>query len=322
MKKIAYIILLLSACLEQGYGQLISLRGRWQFTIGDKAVYAKPDYDDADWEGIWAPSAWEEEGFHGYDGFAWYRKKFDGKLLPKEEKIYVNLGYIDDADEVYINGELIGFSGVMPPRYRSAYNAQRSYVIPGSVINYAGENLIAVRVFDSQGEGGMVDGELGIYPVEDFSPMLVDLQGLWSFALSRDGGVISDNENWDKIMVPMHWEKQGYRRYDGYAWYRNTFELTEDYGNEVLVLMLGKIDDFDEVYINGELIGATNDHRKYMQSQSYDKFRAYDIPKHVLAPPGKTNSVEVLVHDIGNLGGIYQGPVGITTKSKYYRYYR
>ena len=190
------------------------------------------------------------------------------------------------------------------------------------VTRVACENTIAVRVFDAEGSGGIVDGELGIYRVESFSPMLVDLQGLWSFTLSKDGSVVKDDRTWDKIMVPMHWEKQGYRRYDGFAWYRNTFELPENYGNEVLVLMLGKIDDFDEVYINGELIGATNDHRRYGRSTSYDKFRAYDIPRHVLRPPGKINSIEVLVHDIGNFGGIYKGPVGITTKSKYYRYYR
>ena len=102
--------------------QVINLNGSWKFNIGDKSSWAAANFDDSGWELIHAPSPWEEEGFNGYDGFAWYRKKFDGRKLEKEGSYYLGLGYIDDSDVVYLNGQLIGFSGSMPPKFKTAYN--------------------------------------------------------------------------------------------------------------------------------------------------------------------------------------------------------
>ena len=102
----------------------------------------------ANWEKIYAPSPWEDEGFNGYDGFAWYRKKFDGKELSKDESYYLNLGFIDDCDEVYLNGVLIGFSGSMPPKFKTAFNNERKYPLSNESINFYGMNTLAIRVFD------------------------------------------------------------------------------------------------------------------------------------------------------------------------------
>lgn len=300
--------------------QVINLAGSWKFHIGDRQAWSSGDYNDDEWEYIVAPSMWEDEGFNGYDGFAWYRKKFDGRELSQNENYYLKLGYIDDADEVFLNGYLIGFSGHMPPKFKTAYNTERMYVIPNSLIDFNGQNTIAIRVFDVTLGGGIIDGQLGIY-VGEKSRLLVDLQGLWDFSVSRWGNRVSDQVDWEKIMVPTPWEHQGFQRYDGFAWYKRTFatdkNLLANDGN--LILLMGKIDDFDEVYVNGKLIGKTNDHRPFGMSQSYDKRRAYAIPKGLLK---EKNTIEVLVEDMGNIGGIYEGPVGITTRTLYERYIR
>jgi hypothetical protein len=141
-------------------GQVIKLRGTWKFQIGDKPAWASPTFDDRGWETIYAPAPWEDEGFNGYDGFAWYRKKFDGKLLSKEDTYYLNLGFIDDCDEVFLNGKLIGFSGAMPPKFKTAYNNERKYPLMNEFINFEGENIIAIRVFDVTLGGVIIDGDL------------------------------------------------------------------------------------------------------------------------------------------------------------------
>ncbi|MEQ8575062.1 MAG: hypothetical protein RIB63_13425, partial [Fulvivirga sp.] len=51
-------------------------------------------------------------------------------------------------------------------------------------------------------------------------------------------------------------------------------------------------------------------------STSYSKYRIYYIPKVLLKPTGQ-NLIEVLVEDIGIDGGIYSGPIGITTKKSF-----
>jgi hypothetical protein len=320
LKTIGSLLLVSLICATPAFSQVINLEGKWKFHIDDEGSWASPTFDDSRWESIHAPSAWEEQGFNGYDGFAWYRKKFDGRLLDRKTNYYLGLGYIDDADEVYVNGRLIGFSGSMPPRFKTAFNNERKYILPVELINFHGENTIAIRVFDITQGGGIIDGDLGVFRSRNDNFLLVDLQGVWSFALSNSGDETPrprDNE-WKKIMVPGAWEYNGYK-YDGFAWYKRTFTIPINYTGEPLVLVLGKIDDFDKVYLNGQQIGSTNDHRSFGSSHSYEELRAYKIPPGVLKKNG-ANTLEVFVEDMGNWGGIYEGPIGIATKANVEKY--
>ena len=310
------LVFLLFTCLSPDmlFAQVINLSGKWKFHLGDKENYASRKYQDQTWEEISVPSPWEDQGFHGFDGFAWYRIEFDGKKLNPEKIYHLNLGYIDDCDEVFLNDSLIGFSGHFPPKFKTAYNNERKYVLPSHMINYNGKNLVAVRVFDVTQGGGIVDGRIGIYENAIDAKMLVDLQGIWSFYPSWKGEKAEEGD-WRKIMVPMAWEFQGYSKYDGFAWYKKVFTVPSSFMSEDLMLVLGKIDDFDKVYLNGKLIGKTNDNRPFGFSGSYDQVRVYDIPRDLIKRNG-TNTLEILVEDIGNIGGIYQGPVGITTRNR------
>jgi hypothetical protein len=316
-----FFLLLIFSLPFSASGQVINLKGSWKFNLGDKMAWSSSSYDDSRWEFVIVPSPWEEEGFNGYDGFAWYRRKFDGRKLDKNESYYLNLGFIDDCDEVYLNGNLIGFSGYMPPHFKTAYNTERRYIIPPDAINYAGENTLAIRIFDVVHGGGIVEGDIGIFKQKRNENLIVDLQGIWLFATTWDDQSIKNDKDWKKIMVPAPWEQQGYQKYDGYAWYKRTFTFPSNTSTDDLVLLLGKIDDFDKVYLNGQYIGRTNDNKRYGLSQSFSKLRVYDIPSALLKKTG-TNTIEVFVEDMGNVGGIYEGPVGITTKDTYSRYFR
>lgn len=313
----ALVLLLLLLSPNLAWSQVIDLRGQWKFHIDDKPDWANANFDDSKWENIFTPSAWEDEGFHGYDGFAWYRTKFNGSKLDKNEIYYLGLGYIDDCDEVFVNGVLVGFSGAMPPKYKTAYNLERKYPLPADLINYSGENTIAIRVFDATLAGGIIDGRLGIYKAKRNKDMIVDLTGIWSFATTRQFSAPNKDTDWKRIMVPSAWEYQGYTKYDGYAWYQKTFTLPENISGESLVLLLGMIDDFDKAYLNGELIGSTNDHRPFGHSQSYSTQRVYNIPRSVLKKG--TNTLQVFVDDMGGFGGIYGGVIGIATQQGYRR---
>ena len=185
---------------------------------------------------------------------------------------------------------------------------------------YYGRNTFAGRVFDVTHGGGIVDGDIGIYELVTGSPILIDLQGIWDFQYNRSGRR-PDPDDWDQILVPGYWERQGYWKRDGYGWYRKSFELTDEMYEEELILLLGKIDDFDEVYINGKLAGRTRDDRRVGWSKSYQKFRAYYIPK-VLLKRDEPNMIEVLVEDIGVDGGIYEGPIGITSRRLFEKHFR
>ena len=315
---IVTLMVIAPALQAQDLDRLYNLRGYWKFSIGDHKEWATVEYDDSDWEEIYVPRRWEREGFSGYDGYAWYRKTVKGKKLEGETSLYLKLGYIDDVDEVFFNGEKIGFTGSFPPDYNTAWRAERVYRVPDHLVNHNGENLIAVRVFDKGGEGGIYSGDVGFMTPDEVFRETINLEGTWKIRFSdRDEYAEPDyNDNgWEDIMVPSNWRSVGVHDLDDFAWYRKKFEISESQDlNNKMTIICGKIDDFDEVFVNGVKVGATKDGRRIGRSQSYAELRIYDIPKNLLKVG--ENTVAVRVEDIGDNGGIYQGPV-LIVPSKY-----
>ncbi len=303
--------------------RLINLRGVWKFTIGDNLDWADPNYDDNHWEEVYVPSAWEDEGFNGYDGYAWYRVAFEFREDVDLSSLSIELGYIDDVDEVYINGHLIGFSGGFPPDFYTAYNAFRKYSIPGHIINLDGPNIIAVRVFDTVLGGGIVKGNVGIYQQRNRNIAAMNLEGVWKIRegrYSRRGDLVDyDEDDWQRIMVPSLWQslKRHFRPDRRWAVYEKEFVLTDEMKDmDQLVLVLGKIDDYDRTYLNGELIGFTKDGRPFGVSSSFQQFRIYVLLNEYLNRDG-VNVITVEVEDIGHNAGIWQGPIGIAALDSY-----
>jgi hypothetical protein len=324
MKLLFLIIIFTSSItlLAQNLARISDLRGQWKFSIGDNQEWSRKNFNDNDWETIRVPSSWENQGFHGYDGYAWYRKSF---YLPKEfsgRSFVLQLGFIDDIDEVYINGNFIGRSGSFPPGYETAYNEFRRYSVPQKFLNLNNENVVAVRVYDSRLEGGIMNGDIGMYY---WQTIIADynLEGTWKFATGDDpkrSEISYNDKEWKEIVVPSLWEYQGYRNYDGFAWYRNVFSVPENLMDRKLVLLMGKIDDLDAVYINGVMVGSTGDLENPHSGDEYQQFRGYYIPDGLLKENG--NIIAVRVYDGYLGGGIYQGPVGLVRQEKYTKFWQ
>jgi sialate O-acetylesterase len=153
----------------------------------------------------------------------------------------------------------------------------------------------------------------------------VNLRGLWDFTLvRRKFGDFSESNDyslkrtpplkaeWSKLMVPGSWEDQGYANYDGSTWYRKQFFIPKELDGQDLILLMGKIDDFDQTYLNGKLVGSTN---------NYDKLRIYTVPSEMFKA-GAMNILLVYVDDPQGLGGLRQGPLGLMKQSDFTRYMR
>ena len=134
------------------------IRGPWRFRTGDDPRYGTREFDEETWETIVVPKPWEEAGHPDYDGLAWYRTRFSlppAPPLPTGRSTYLELGKVDDADETFLNGVKVGQTGDFPPHYRSDWQAFRRYPVPVDVLNWGGENVLAVRVYDGGGAGGI-----------------------------------------------------------------------------------------------------------------------------------------------------------------------
>ncbi len=146
------------------------LQGRWLFHPGDDSSWAATDCDEGDWSPIQVPGFWEKQGHPDLNGFAWYRLHFKTPAdLPQEP--FLLLGTIDDADEAYLNGERLGRTGEFPPEPASEHTTQRVYAARRSLFR-SDDNVLAIRVYDATGLGGISGGLLGIYDRDTYRRVL------------------------------------------------------------------------------------------------------------------------------------------------------
>ncbi len=92
--------------------------------------------------------------FAANDGEAVYRKKI---VMPESmvgKDLLIHLSTIDDFDQVYFNGQLIGSTDERVPEN---WNFKRTYTIPARLVK-PGENVIAIRIFDWYGGSGFFGG--------------------------------------------------------------------------------------------------------------------------------------------------------------------
>ena len=128
----------------------------------------KPDLNDKDWADMSLPEPWEQDESKDVDGASWYRYHFQLPVDWKGKGLRIELGFIGNDDMTYINGLKIGGTfGKDKPR---AY-----YVGPGVV--HEGENVIAVRVWNRSGEGGILGPNMRLGPVDGGAYM--DLATTW-----------------------------------------------------------------------------------------------------------------------------------------------
>lgn len=127
--------------------------GRWAFSLGDDPKWADPDFDHNAWQMVDGPANWSKSlGANHPDSFGWYRRHIN---LAKGKDVVISVGKIDDCDETYLNGVKIGSMGQLPPHYATAWDVTRRYTVPAKLIKGGGADVLAVRVYNGQGDGGL-----------------------------------------------------------------------------------------------------------------------------------------------------------------------
>ncbi len=122
-----------------------------------------------------------------------------------------------------------------------------------------------------------------------------------------------DDSHWSTVAVPGQWETQGFPNYDGYAWYRVDFSVPQNALNTELYLLLGKIDDIDDTFLNGIPIGSMGKFPPENES-AWNQQRIYKLLPRSLK---RHNTLAIRVYDGGAPGGIIGGLIGLYTKKAY-----
>src|SRR5262245_58527621 len=139
------------------------------------------------WTTLPVPGAWEEVGgdrFARHDGFAWYRCFVKVPAEWKGRDLELVFQHIDDADETFVNGEKVGSTGKLTPEGRSVTSAPRRYPVAARLVRPGQPNLLAVRVYDHGGRGGI----RGPAPLLRSGQEAIRLDGTWQFRTGDDPG--------------------------------------------------------------------------------------------------------------------------------------
>ena len=151
----------------------------------DPETWKDPNTDFSNWPHMPLPNLWETQQLKDVDGIVWFRKTVTISAKEAGESATLELAMIDDNDSTYVNGVLAGRT--------NGYNVKRKYIIPAGVLK-EGKNVIAVRVEDTGGNGGIY-GEPGDMKLTA-GDRSIPLAGNWYFKVERitgDAGSIGPN---------------------------------------------------------------------------------------------------------------------------------
>jgi len=148
---------------------------------GEAKGWARVDLDDDAWPAMALPGAWQGRGLR-FNGAVWFRRTVELDASWTGHDLTLSLGAIDDFDHTYFNGTPIG---AHPKGTPGAYQIHRVYRIPSAMLR-PGKNVIAVRVFDHVGEGGLMGPSTEMF-LETTGPerKRLSLAGAWRYEVER-----------------------------------------------------------------------------------------------------------------------------------------
>lgn len=144
-------------------------------------------HETASWKKIELPQEWGQTELAKSDGIVWFRKEVVLASGAIHGKSLLGLGPIDDRDDTYVNGQLIGST--------SDYSQDRQYPLEAGVLR-EGKNVIAVKVTDTGGGGGMNGRKEQMFI--EINGERTPLHGAWGYkaaVLNTDFGIKQTGPN-------------------------------------------------------------------------------------------------------------------------------
>jgi sigma-B regulation protein RsbU (phosphoserine phosphatase) len=154
---------------ERARQPIVSLDGLWRFHPGDDPRWAESGFDDDQWPLIRSTEGWSDQGYKNMSGLAWYRARI---VIPEGgQRLALYVPLISTSYQVFVDGQMIGQFGEMPPRERAYHGIPQTLIIPDAETAQAHTAVIAFRVwhwpywarYSSGGlQGGLLIGRLDL----------------------------------------------------------------------------------------------------------------------------------------------------------------
>jgi putative membrane-bound dehydrogenase-like protein len=158
--------------------RLIRVR-RFVFILGLFATASSVSV--AEWKDVKVPDVWKNPPA-GVGGYGWYRCAVTVPQSWKGKQLEIFVEPIDDAREIFVNGESIAFEGSFPPQFRSGLGSRDRHTIAANHIRFGAANTVAIRVYNSDGRGGFNVAA----PVLFADDEAIRLEGTWHYQPGDD----------------------------------------------------------------------------------------------------------------------------------------
>ncbi|MGE5811960.1 MAG: sialate O-acetylesterase, partial [Ignavibacteria bacterium] len=148
---------------------------KWKDLDFKDAGCSEVSFQDTGWKEMNLPTLWERTEAGNFDGGVWFRKKIE---IPSEwlnKDLVLELGPVDDMDRTYVNGTLVGTYEAL-----GYWSTDRVYNVPKKIVT-GNQVLIAVRILDTQGGGGIYGApeKMKLHP--QGSEESISLGGPWKY---------------------------------------------------------------------------------------------------------------------------------------------
>lgn len=150
--------------------QIEKNQGKLPVSSSQTEQWKLDSFDDSQWKTMNIPSLWERH-IGEFDGVVWFRRSFEISAADAGKTATLEVGMIDDSDDTYVNGTLVGST-------KERYNEKRVYNVPAGVLK-AGKNVVSVRAEDTGGGGGIF-GDAATVKLS-IGNNNISLAGAWSY---------------------------------------------------------------------------------------------------------------------------------------------
>lgn len=148
------------------------------------AAFSSVEKVDHDWVELNTPQSWDAQGFKDYYGEAWYRKTVEIPAAWAGREVELGIGQADEIDLAFFNGVKVGGRGSVSPYDASYATKPRLYIVAPELVK-AGRTVIAVRVVNLAGQGGLCGNADSMFlRLADDTKTSLPLTGKWRFAFT------------------------------------------------------------------------------------------------------------------------------------------
>jgi sialate O-acetylesterase len=148
---------------------------RWLGLDFDDSSCASKNFNDSLWKEMSLPTVWERTEVGNFDGAVWFRKQVTIPSGWRGRNLILSLGPIDDMDETYVNGTIVGSHLT-----EGMWQVPRTYSLPASVV-LDSIVQVAVRVIDYGGGGGIFGKQEELQLERADTTLSIPLSGNWKY---------------------------------------------------------------------------------------------------------------------------------------------